>query len=96
MQTDDAIFIDQNDYVKSLKYINITNERELQKEEVLTHDERRALRSVSGQLLWITSQTRPDAAFNSCYVSNCGKEPTAKNLVEANRAIKKIQSSDMR
>ena len=46
--------------------------------------------------MWVTSQTRPDASFDSCKVSNYGKHPIVKNLIEANKGIKKLQSSTLR
>ena len=50
------------------------------------------LRSLSGQLLWATTQTRPDSAYNSCIVSNYGKAPTVQNVLTANKALKKMKS----
>ena len=45
--------------------------------------------------MWVTSQTCPDALFDSCRVSNYGKNPKVKNLLEANKAVK-LQSSTLR
>ena len=45
--------------------------------------------------MWVTSQTCPDASFDNCRVSNYGKNPKVKNLLEANKAVK-LQSSTLR
>ena len=57
----------------------------------LSDAERARIRSLGGQLLWVTTQTRPDASYDSCWVSNYGKNPTVRSLVEANKAVKKLQ-----
>ena len=92
-QTDSEIVVDQRQYVESLKPISLTAERAQQKEEPLTKDEKVSLRSVSGQLLWATTQSRPDASFDACVVSNYGKEPIVKSILMANKSIKKLQGN---
>ena len=66
-------------------------ERTSQKDEELAIKEKSKLRSISEQLLWVTSQICPDASFDSCRMSNYGKHPKVKNLLEANKAAKKLQ-----
>ena len=95
-QTCDAVFVDQYAYVKDLKSIELDKRRQQSKDEKLTEEERRELRRVSGQLLWLTSNTRPDAAFDSCWVSNYGKEPTMRNLQAANKAVQKVKKEQVR
>ena len=51
---------------------------------------------MSGQLLWATSQTRPDAAFYSCHISNYGTNATVKSLIEANKTIKKLKNDKVK
>ena len=46
-------------------------------------------------LLFPTTQTRADCAYDACVVSNCGKEPTVQHLLMANKAVKKIKSADV-
>ena len=96
VQTRNSIYIDQNNYIDELKTIEIESERALQKDELLNQMEKTALRRLSGQLLWITANTRPDAAFDSCCVSNYGKEPTVKNILAANKAVKKVKNTAIR
>ena len=79
-----------------MKLVELITERASQKDEELTIKEMSKLRSISGQLLWVTSQTRPVASFDSCRVSNYGKNSKVKNLLETNKAVKKLQSSILR
>ena len=46
--------------------------------------------------MWVTSQTRPHASLDSCRISNYEKNPKVKNLPEANKAVRKSQSSILR
>ena len=45
-------------------------------------------------MLWITSQTRPDMAFQTCVMSNPGKKPTVQALTDANKAVKSLKAND--
>ena len=96
LQTADGIYIDQQAYVQGLKQIEVTSERLQSKDDILSATEKSQLRSLSGQLLWATSQTRPDCAYYSCVVSNYGKEPTVREIVTANKAVKTMKSRDVR
>jgi len=95
-QNGEEIFVDQQTYIDGLSEMQIDSERRKQLDEKLTTEEKKELRSVCGQLLWATSQTRPDAAFQSCQVSNHGPEATVRNLIEANKAIKKLKNESMK
>ena len=95
LQMGKELFVNQNNYISSMKPVELIAERVSQKDEELRIEEKSKLRSVSRQLLWVTSQTCPDASFDSCRVSNYGKNPKVKNLLEANKAVK-LQSSTLR
>ena len=60
VQTTNSILIDHHDYIASRKPIQLSNERAAQKDDPLTFVEKARLRSFGGQLLWVTTQTRPD------------------------------------
>ena len=88
------ILLDQQDYIEKLQEITIKAERKKEVQGELTDEERSKLKAVSGQLLWVTTQTRPDMSFESCSVSNAGKTPTVQNLLDANKAIRKMRASN--
>ena len=94
-QLKDEIRIDQAAYIASLTQIPVTLARRNQKEIELTREEKSKLRSISGQILWVTGHTRPDMAFQACNVSNYGKKPTIQKILEANKAIKKMTSTNL-
>ena len=43
-------------------------------------------------MMWVSTQTQPDVAFDVCLVSNIGKFPKVKLLFEANKALQKLKS----
>ena len=88
--------MDQLQYAKSLKGIDISTERRKEINDVLNEKEKKQLRSVCGQLLWMTSQTRPDVSFQGCMLSNYGKNATVRSLLEANKAIKTLKSVEVK
>ena len=88
--------MDQLQYAKSLKGIDISTERRKEINDVLNDKEKKQLRSVCGQLLWMTSQTRPDVSFQRCMLSNYGKNATVRSLLEANKAIKTLKSVEVK
>ena len=96
VQTNSAVYVDQQKYVDGLKEINLTSDRSKQKDEGLTTEELSQLRSLSGQLLWASTQTRPDVSFDACIVSNYGKTPTIRNVIAANKAVKKLKSTSVK
>ena len=50
------------------------------------------MRSKIGQLLWISSQTRPDISYSTCQLATRLKSGTVKDLLEANKVIPQLKS----
>ena len=94
VQTNEMITIDQSKYIENISNIDISSERAKQINEILISDEKAKLKSLSGQMLWVTNQTRPDMAFETCLMSNMGKQPTVRKIVDANKAVKKMKNSN--
>ena len=46
-------------------------------------------------MMWLTSQTRPDISFETCVMKTI-KNPTVKMLQEANKALLKLQSMQIK
>ena len=53
--------------INHLKPIDVPPDRK--KDSPLTDKERDLLRSKIGQLLWISSQTRPDISYSTCQLA---------------------------
>ena len=95
IQTANAVQVDQNAYAKDLQPVILRPERALKKDAPLNEEEKKSLRSINGQLQWLSTHTRPDIAFDVCVSSNCGKSPTVENILHANKIVKKVQKDDV-
>ena len=91
-QNGTEIFIDQNNYCLDLKETKVNG----QSNEELNLQEKGQLRAICGQVLWATSQTRPDAAFETCQISNAGNDTRKRHLVDANKVIRKLKKESLR
>ena len=93
VQNDDfSITVDQIEYVESMEEIFIDPSRKSAKDEPLSKKEKRSLRSLIGQLGWVSGQTRPDLAFDYCDLSSRVKTATVKDLFHANKVVAKAKS----
>ena len=54
------------------------------------------MRSKIGQLLWISSQTRPDISYSTCQLATRVKRGTVKDLLEAKKVIQQLKSYCLR
>lgn len=95
-QNGNEIYVDQQPYIDGLKEIQIDSAQKKQLNAKLTEEEKQQLRSACGQILWVTSQTRPDVAFESCQVTNYGNEATVQSIIEVNKTIKKLKSNPLK
>ena len=96
VQAKNEIFVDQDDYTNELKGIDLDRSRKLQKNELLDKHEVKELRAVAGRLLWVSSNTRPDLAYDTCVVSNYGKAPTVSSCLLANKAVQKAKKTHLK
>ena len=96
MQTSVEIFVDQNEYLEDLDTIQLSIERSKQKNEKLGKEEIKDLRALVGKLIWLSTNTRPDIAFDVCQVSNYGKSPTVSDILLANKTVEKAKKNKLR
>ena len=93
VQSSDCITMDQEQYISNkVEPIPVSSSRGRMNNAELNSDERSDLKRLSGQMLWASTQTRPDVSFETCVMSNMGKHPTVKKLHEANKALTKLKS----
>ena len=94
VQSNEMISIDQMHYIENINEIDLGRERKKLIRDILTPEERSKLKSLSGKMLWVTSQTRPDIAFATCMMCNAGPEATVNDILEANKAVRKMKNSN--
>ena len=90
-QNSEGIQVNQDAYIDTIMPIDISPSRRKEKLNVLSQEERKDLRRLSGQMLWVSSQTRPDCSFETCMMSNTGKQPRVAMMLQANKALSKLK-----
>jgi hypothetical protein len=93
-QTDGGISISQKSYVDSLEQMP-SNCADTGNDAPLDPGEKRALKSLAGQLMWISSHTRPDAAYDVCDISTSVTNATQQDIIKANKVIRKLKSDEV-
>ena len=92
-QTAEGVLIHQEFYIPKIDPIDINKNRQTRRNDELTSEERKELKRLSGQMMWVTSHTRPDVSYETCVMSNTGKHPSVKMLHDANKALIKLKST---
>jgi len=87
------INLDQNDYVSSMEATEIIEPKD--KQRTLSREEQYAFRAIVGQLNWLSSQSRPDLAFDVCQLSTKLNSATIKDLIQANKIVKKAKNAEL-
>ena len=95
-QSANGITLDQERYVSELETIEIDGDPILRRDDILNQDEKNDLRKLGGQMMWLTSQSRPDLSYETCMMNNMGRNPTVKMVLEANKAVLKAKSSKLK
>ena len=90
-QEEDHVFVDQKDYSKGIKPINLPCDKSTSESVLLSKEEKKAYQGLLGQLLWISSQTRPDLSYDVLEHSTSSSNPTVKNVQSINKVCKRIQ-----
>ena len=93
-QDENEIRVNQQHYIDSLDYIYIDTNKS--NSTVLNDEEKRKLRCAAGQLNWVTSQTRPDLAYDSCLACVSLKDATMKDVRSVNKSLKKLKLENVK
>ena len=88
-QVSEKIKFDQEDYINALKPITI--QRHQQPDEPLSPTEKELLCSKIGQLLWISSQTRPDISFDVSTTAINLTNPKINDIITINKIVRKTK-----
>ena len=88
--------VDQFDYVQTVKPIVISRHRMNNKSSELSEKEKTEYKSLVGQLNWISTQTRPDIAFDVCEMSTLLKKATVSDLIRLNKIISRLTTDNIR
>ena len=90
-----SYIIDKVSYIDKVSQVPLSRSRAAQKHESLDKTEHEELHSLTGQLNWVASQSRPDIAYDICELSTSLKPATVKNILDANKGVKKLKSDSL-
>ncbi len=94
-QQHNGIQLSQSMYIEKLESIPISANRKMNKSEFLNRNEQKQYRQIVGQINWAAQQTRPDLMFEVMEMSMKFKHPEVQDLIRANKAMTKLQSTDI-
>ena len=94
-QNCENITMHQNDYINSISDIDTSLEKYSRNSQELNAAETKSLRTMVGQLGWVSTQTRPDIAFDFLELSTSLKSPTVENIKLAHKCMKKMKSQNV-
>ena len=89
-QDSHSIYFSQRKYIESLKPAELLLNKD--KDRKLSTEEQHNYRAICGQLNWVSSQSRPDIAFEVCQLSTKLNSACVKDILQANKVLKKIQN----
>ena len=92
-QSQNLIKLSTSSYSQSLCQINL--ESKIDKDLLLSKEQSSLLKKLCGQLNWLCTQSRPDICYENCIVGNCQKGATIRNIVYANKVVRKLHSTDL-
>ena len=81
------ITYEQKVYAQHIRPINLTKDRQKQKDLPATDREITALRAVNGALNWLSSQTRPDLSVQASFSQQAFPKPTVEGLCFLQKAL---------
>ena len=64
------------------------------KDQDVSKEEYEELRSLIGQLGWLSNNTRPDISYDVLELSCTMKQPKIENILKANKCIKKLRNEE--
>ena len=94
-QTQSGILVSQLGYADQISRIKIDPTRVNRNTLPINEEEKQQLRTVCGQLLWVSTQTRPDVAYATCFASNSVTEGTIADLKMVNKTVKFLEKNPL-
>lgn len=91
-----GLSVNQFSYASSIVPCEISCERARSKLHDLSDREKSSYRAIVGQLNWMSTQTRPDIAFDVCDLSVALPQACVGDLLRLNKVIKRVTADHVR
>ena len=92
-QTADLIKLDQKQYLETMEADLLPREACREKFRFADEKEKRAFRQGIGQLGWLTSVSRPDAAFDYCVMSTRQAKPQVSDFLQYRKTVRDVKNN---
>ena len=86
-----SITVNQDAFAGSIKEIPLSVERMKERQSPLTAEEKTSMRSVIGQLNWLSGITRPDLCFDVCQFSSKVHNAVVHDIIQLNKVVHKAR-----
>ena len=93
VQKEGGIEVDQYDAIEGIDYMLLETERRKVPGSPLTEAEKSAFRGLIGQMGWVTRQSRPDLMVNVSMASQSMGNPTVRDVINLNKAVKLLKDT---
>jgi len=87
---EDGIQLEMKDYVDSLEPVQEI--RKAEKDELLTREELKMYRKMTGKLSWLANSTRPDLSYTALEMSKKNRTAQIKDLRDVSRIVNKAKA----
>ena len=88
-----SITLHQQNYVDSLQTIKVEKDRIKDKTSKLNAQEYKAMRSLVGQLGWLSGISRPDISFLVSEACSSLKDPTIEDIINLNKIVRHVKNT---
>jgi hypothetical protein len=95
MQLEDYISLTQVSYINDLEQTSMDGSPGSNYQSPLNEEQKEHLKSMVGQLLWISNNSRPDVSYDVCDLSNSVSEATLKEISTSNKIIRRLNSDQV-
>ena len=94
-QDQDQINLHQKNYIDEIRSVQTDETLGSDPCREISEKEKKDLRSAIGQLNWISTQTRPDIAYDVCQASVSYKRATLKDIKHLNKVIRRAKDQEV-
>ena len=95
-QLENCIRISQVSYINDLCQMPMIGSADSCSQSPPNEDQKRCLKSLVGQLMWISNHSRPDVSYDVCDLSNSLTEATQRELHMSNKIIRRLKADDVK